>query len=350
MATMRDVAKRASVAAMTVSRVINDPDSVAPETRSRVEQAIADLRYVPNMLGQDLRRQRTRTIALVVSDITNPFAIHQITAVSDAARAAGYAVIFGHTQGDLEEQDRQLRSMIERRVDGIILSPVRNDPEPVRSVRAAGGEIVVLGYRMPGSEVDVVRCDTRSAAAELVDHLHLLGHREIVMLSGPREIVTAAERADGYQDAMGVAGLTAEVHYGSFTVPSGREMALGALRRRPGITAFVTASNFLAIGAARAAAERGLDVPEDLSIVTFDNARLDHMLDPFFTGIVQPVDLMSERATSMLLERIEGAYAGSARDIVLPTVLDVHGSSGPPHGDRAEQDPSPWTEDGPRSH
>ncbi len=328
-ATMRDVARRASVAAMTVSRVINDPESVAPATKARVEKAIAELRYVPNMLGQDLRRKRTMTIALLVSDITNPFSIHQITAVSDAARRAGYTVIFGHTQSDSDEEARQLRAMIERRVDGIILSPVTDDPAPVEFVQGAGSEIVVLGYPMPASTVDAVHCDTRAASSELVEHLLLLGHREVVMLTGPERIVTAVERADGYGDAMASAGLAPEIHYGDFTIASGEELARVALRQRPSTTAFVTANNFIAIGAARAATQLGLRVPQDLSIVTFDNARADHMLDPFFTGIVQPVDRMAQTATHMLVERIEGDARGRARDVVLPTVLDVHGSSAP---------------------
>lgn len=336
MATMRDVARRAAVAPMTVSRVLNDPGSVAPKTRVRVEQAIHDLKYVPNMIGQGLRHQRTMTLALLVSDITNPFAIQQITAVSDAARAAGYTVIFAHTQADPAEEMRQLRSMIERRVDGIILSPVRNGPEPVDFVQQAGCEIVVIGYRMPENDVDAVRCDSRSAAAELTEHLLLLGHRRISMLSGQREIVTAVDRADGYRDAMDAAGLPVDIRYGDFTIASGYAMAEGVLDAPSGPTALVTANNFIAIGAARRASERGATIPDDLSIVTFDNARTEIVHDPFFTGIVQPVDAMTRQATALLLERLDREYSGPGRDIVLPTVLDVHGSSAVPSEQRPE--------------
>lgn len=331
MATMRDVALRASVAPMTVSRVLNDPESVARGTRARVEQAIHDLKYVPNMLGQSLRLQRTRTLGLVVSDITNPFAIQQITAVSDAAREAGYTVIFAHTQSDPESEMLQLRSMVERRVDGIILSPVRNTPEPVEFVQRSGGEIVVLGYRMPDNDVDAVRCDSRSAGSELTQFLLSKGHRRIAMLSGDEEIVTATERAEGYADAMGTAGLPATTQFGAFTVASGYHMARRVLGADVQPTACVTANNFIAIGAARCAREMGFEVPEDLSIVTFDNARTEIVHDPFFTGIVQPVDAMAKLATEMLLERLDGSYSGPGRDVVLPTVLDVHSSSAPPN-------------------
>lgn len=330
MVTMRDVARRASVAPMTVSRVLNDPDSVAVRTRLQVEQAIHDLKYVPNMIGQGLRRQRTMTLALIVSDITNPFAIHEITAVTDAAREAGYTMIFGHTQADSDEELRQLRSMIERRVDGIILSPVRNGPEPVEFVQQSGCEIVVLGYRMPGSDVDAVRCDSRSAADELTAHLIRLGHRRIVMLSGTREVVTATDRADGYADAMNAAGLEVRTLFGAFTVASGYDMAGVVLDGGTLPTALVTANNFIAIGAARRALELGIAIPDELSIVTFDNAPTEIVHDPFFTGIVQPVDAMARQATALLLDRIDQRYAGSGRDIVLPTVLDVHASSAVP--------------------
>ncbi|OYN99659.1 LacI family transcriptional regulator [Enemella evansiae] len=329
MATIRDVARRAAVAPITVSRVLNEPSLVSGATRERVEAAIRELKYVPNMVGQGLRRRRTMTLALIVSDITNPFAIQQITAVSDAARGAGYTVIFGHTQGDPAEELRQLRSMIERRVDGIILSPVRNGPAPVEFVQQSGREIVVLGYRMPANDVDAVRCDTRAAATELTQYLIGLGHRRIVMLSGPEEIVTATERADGYADAMAAAGLPAEVHYGAFSTASGYDLAGAVFRSATEPTALVTANNFLALGAARRARESGLTVPDELSIVTFDNARTEVVHDPFFTGIVQPIDAMARRATELLLERLDGRHDGPGRDVVFPTVLDVHGSSAP---------------------
>ncbi|WP_341978096.1 LacI family transcriptional regulator [Microbacterium sp. LTA6] len=330
MSTIRDVAERAAVAPMTVSRVLNNPDSVSPETRGRVEAAITELRYIPNRVGLGLRRKRTKAIGLIVSDITNPFTIQQITGVGTAARENGYTVIFAQTESDPAEELRQLRSMIERRVDGVILSPVFNTPESVDFAQHARSEIVVLGYPMPDNDVDVVRCDTRTAAKAATEHLLDLGHRRIAMLSGAETIVTARERADGYRDAMRDAGVAPVVQFGAFTAGSGHEMASVVLRASEPPTALVTAGNVIALGAAQAARALGLSIPGDLSVTTFDNARTDVVLDPFFSGVIQPISEMAASATALLLQRIEGEYDGPGRDVLFPTTWDVHSSTGPP--------------------
>ncbi|WP_309615312.1 LacI family DNA-binding transcriptional regulator [Salinibacterium sp.] len=330
MTTIRDVARHARVAPMTVSRVLNNPDSVSDATRVRVETAIDELSYIPNMIGQALRNKLTGAIGLVVSDITNPFAIQQITGVSSAARDRGFSVVFAQTEASPDEELRQLRSMIERRVDGIILSPVFNTPDSVDFVTSAKGTVVVLGYPMPDNDVDVVRCDSRAAASEATEHLLALGHRRISMLSGPPEIVTARERSEGYKNAMRRAGLVPDVRYGAFTVASGFEMATKILASESRPTALVTASNFIALGAAQAAQRAGVSIPADLSITTFDNSRTDVVLDPFFTGVIQPVTNMATAATTLLIDRIEHRLVGPGREIVMPTTFEVHGSTAPP--------------------
>lgn len=335
MITIRDVARRARVAPMTVSRVLNNPDTVRPGTRLRVETAIAELNYIPNRIGQGLRSKRTMSLGLIVSDITNPFAVQQITGVSSAAREHGYTVAFAHTDSDADEELRQLQSMIERRVDGIILSPVLARRETVDFVHAARNHLVVLGYAMNDVDVDVVRCDTRVAAEESTRYLLELGHRRIDMISGPQSIVTATERADGYVDAMRAAGLTPRVTYGRYTVESGFEMALGALSDADDApTAFITANNFIAMGAAQAARHLGRTVPDDVSIATFDNARTDMVLDPFFTGVVQPVHTMARIATEMLVDRMQRGFSGRGRDVVVETSFEVHASTAPPRDAR----------------
>ncbi|MBH0130630.1 LacI family DNA-binding transcriptional regulator [Salinibacterium sp. NK8237] len=330
MATIRDVAHRAQVAPMTVSRVLNNPDSVSLPTRDRVEAAIRELSYIPNMVGQALRNNTTGAIGLVVSDITNHFAIDEITGVSDAARDKGFSVVFAHTESDSQEELRQIRSMIERRVDGIILSPVHNGPESVDFVQKAQRPVAVIGYPMPKNDVDIVRCDSVISARGATEHLIGLGHTRIVMLSGPAEIVTAAERAEGYEEAMSAAGLRAITRYGAFTPRSGNDMAAEILAQGIRPTAFVTANNFIAMGAAHAAKKLGLSIPGDISITTFDNSGSDLVLDPFFTGVVQPVSRMAALTTELLLDRVAQRYSGVGREIVLPTSFEIHGSTAPP--------------------
>ena len=330
MTTIRDVAKYASVAPMTVSRVINQQGPVSPSTRKRVEEAIEALHYVPNRLGQGLRNKRTMVIALVVADISNPFAIKQVLGVDNAARVKGFNVIVTHTSGSPVEEMSHLRSLVERRVDGVVFSPVLNTPEATNFLQRQGLPVVVLDYPMPENDVDTVRCDSITAARALTEQLINLGHKRVTMLSGQETIVTARERAIGYSEAMVSAGLTPDVRFGTFSPSSGYQMASEVLSDPARPTALVTANNFIALGAARAAADSGLSIPKDLSISTFDSISTDIVLDPFFTGVIQPVETLASVATGMLLERVLGTYSGVGRDVVLPTEIEVRSSTGPP--------------------
>lgn len=331
MATIREVARRAGVAPMTVSRVINSPEAVSDDTRARVEDAIRDLHYVPNRLGVGLRNKQTTVIALVVGDISNPFATEQILGVSEAAKRRGYSLIFAHTDSSAGEELAQLRHLVERRVDGIVLSPVLNTPEAVTFVQEQGVPIVVLDYPMPDNDVDVVRCDSVDAGFRLTEYLLGLGHTRIAMLSGTEEAVTARERAEGYRAAMREAGLPADVRFGSFSTASGYASASEVLESAEPPTALVTASNFIGLGAARRARELGIRIPEDLSIVTFDGVGAEIVLDPFFTGMVQPVRELAALATDMLVDRALGVRSGGGEDVVREMRLEVHTSALEPH-------------------
>jgi DNA-binding LacI/PurR family transcriptional regulator len=335
MVTIKDVAARAGVAPMTVSRVLNQPDSVAPETRERVQAVIDEMHYVPNRLGQGLLRRRTMMIALVVNDVTNPFAIHQVEGVSRMARQHGFTVVFAHSASSAEEEMRELRALIERRVDGIILAPVWNTPDAVDFIQATETPVAVVDYRMPDNEVDTVRCDTRPAARELTRRLLDLGHRRIAMLSGPQEVLTAFDRAAGYEEAMAEAGAPAHTTWGRYEVDSGVAMATAALTASDRPTALVTAGNRIALGAAHAARALGLRIPEDVSIVTFDGPQSSETLDPFFSGVQLPAARMAESATGLLLDRIQHDYDGPARDIVLDVEFSEHLSTAPPPPDRS---------------
>lgn len=330
LATIREVAQHARVAAMTVSRVINQPDAVAETTRERVLASIRELNYVPNRLGLGLRNKQTMTIALVVGDISNPYAIEQILGVSEAAKARDYNLIFAHTSSSAEEELVQLRNLVERRVDGIILSPVLDTPDAVRFTQEQGIPIVVLDYQMADNDVDVVRTDGVDGAARLTQYLIDLGHTRIAMLSGTEQAVTARERADGYRAAMRASNLDADVRFGAFTTESGYAMASEVLESEHRPTALVTAGNFIGLGAARRARDLGLRIPEDLSIVTFDNVGADVALDPFFTNMVQPIRELAELATDMLLDRVTERFTGPGREVVRRMDLDVQTSASAP--------------------
>ncbi|GIL14046.1 MAG: LacI family transcriptional regulator [Chloroflexota bacterium] len=332
MSTIGDVAKRAGVSAMTVSRVINNSGYISQETRERVEQAIAELGYVPNALARSLRFKRTKTIALILTDITNPFFTTLARGIEDAASEQGFSVIFCNTDESQDEEAEYLSVVVQKQVDGVLLVPASSSSESVTFLRDRGVPCVLLDRRLPGAAVDTVRGDSEAGAYQLTRHLLDLGHRRIALLNGPSSVSTAEDRLAGYRRALDEAGLSsaASVYEGSYTVEGGYRTAKKMLAAAPRPTAVFAANNFIAIGALRVLREAGLRVPDNLSLVAFDDLPTTMMIDPFFTVIGQPAYEMGQRATQLLLEHLAGQSPAEPQEIVLPAQLIVRRSSGPP--------------------
>jgi LacI family transcriptional regulator len=332
MPTIRDVAKRAGVAPTTVSRVLNNSGYVRASTRARVEAAIQELGYVPNRVARSLRLKRTHTLALVVTDITNPFWTTVVRGVEDAANEAGFTVILCNTDESPTKQDAYLQVLLQKRVDGILLTPAHSTPEPVALIQRQKIPVVVLDRRVPGAEVDVVRCDSQEGAYKLVQHLLELGHRRIGVLTGPEDVSTSSDRVAGYRRALREAGLDEAhewVRYGQFTLDSGAEGAREMLELDARPTAILAANNFIAVGALRVLYEAGLDIPGDVSLVAFDELTFDPSAVPFMTVADQPAYEMGQQATKLLIARLTDPAVDGCQEIVLPARIVVRRSSGP---------------------
>ncbi len=333
MSTIGDVARRAGVSAMTVSRVINNSGYISQETRERVEQAIVDLGYVPNALARGLRFKQTKTLALVLTDITNPFFTTIARGVEDTASEQGFSVMFCNTDESEEKEANYLNVLVQKRVDGVLLVPAQSSPDSVIFLGERGVSCVVLDRRTPGAAVDIVHCDSEQGAYDLVQHLLGLGHRRIAVLTGPEAVSTAADRAAGYRRALAGAGLASDpalVRYGSFTQDSGACMARAVLALPEPPTALFAANNFIALGALGALRQAGLRVPGDISLVVFDDLPAALVIDPFLTAASQPAYEMGRRATRLLLDRLAKRGPAAPCDITLPTELIVRASSAPP--------------------
>jgi len=333
MSTINDVAKRAGVSAMTVSRVVHHSGYVNQVTRERVERAIVDLRYVPNALARSLRFKQTKTIALILSDITNPFFTTIARCVEDTASEQGFSVMFCNTDESVDEEADYLNVLLQKQVDGVLLVPASISPESVNRLQAHSVPVVVLDRRVPDAQVDTVRCDSETGAYQLTRHLLDLGHEQIAVLAGPETVSTSIDRVNGYRRALLEAGMPvdpARITFGKFTQTRGYEMAQKALAVPSRPTALFAANNFIAIGAYHAARDAGLRIPEDISIVTFDDLPDGFVLDPFFTVMTQRAQEMGKRAAELLLARLAGSGPAEVQEIVLPCELIARKSSAPP--------------------
>lgn len=328
---IRDVAKKAGVAPITVSRCINDSGYCSPETRVRIEAAISELGFVPNRLASGLRSKRTNTIALVVTDITNPFFTTIARAVEDTAGEAGYTVIFSNTDEDPLKEKKYIQMLLEQRVGGIILVPAQSTPDSAAFIKQHETPIVVLDRRIDNFEADIVRCDSEMGAFQLMKMLISLGHRDIAILSGPKGVSTSDDRVAGCQRAVSetkAKGLNVQIINGSFTQQSGHDMTLQVMAKNPRPTALFAANNFIAIGALKALQSLNIHVPEDTAIVAFDDLPQALITFPFLTVAAQPAYEMGKKAAEILLSKLSNENTSAYQEVVLPAEIIIRQSSG----------------------
>jgi len=335
MPTVLDVAKCAGVSPITVSRVINRSGSFSEETRKRVEAAVAELGYVQNSVARSLRSSRTNTIALIVSDITNPFFTSLARGVEDTASDAGYTVFFCNTDELTEEEERYTQVLLQKQVDGFLLVPAHSSLNSIEKIQKHNIPLVIIDRWLPGVAVDSVRCDSVEGSYQLTRLLLSLGHRNIALISGPKDVSTSIDRVSGYRNALEEAGLPfdpANVQYGEFVQSSGYALTKRVLAMDPRPTAIFGANNFIAIGVLKALNDAGIKVPGEISVVGFDDLPELLVVSPFLTVASQPAYEMGCRATRLLIERLGKKGAGEKQQVILPTQVIVRGSTGAANG------------------
>jgi len=328
--TIRDVAKAAEVGLATVSRVLNNSGYVKPETRERVLHAAEQLGFVPNMVARSLVRKTTSTIGLVIPDITNPFFPAVTRGVEDAASEAGFTVFLCNTDNDPAMEAQDVRKLRERMVDGIIFVGTTDRRELVESLLAENVPVVVTDRLVADLEVDSVLVDNVAGAKAACRHLLDLGHTRIAHAAGHRQTRTGQERFTGYSQALLDAGFPADdslVAWGDFTTESGYRVAQVLLGRTPHPTAIFAGNDMMAFGVLRAAQEAGISVPDDLSVIGFDDIQMAGLFRPGLTTVRQPAYDMGRVAMSLLQERMAGTSSNGSRHHLFQPELVVRGTT-----------------------
>jgi LacI family transcriptional regulator, galactose operon repressor len=330
--TIRDVARLSGVSPMTVSRVINDSERVSPETRRRVEQAISELGYVPSRLARGLSRQRTGTLAVIVPDVANPFFTAIVRAAEEVARRADYNVILCDTRADLSVERDIIEDLIAHRVEGGVIAPVSDrSATHLRRLAEFGVPFVLIDRTVPGVDCDVVLGDSTGGARKLVEHLLSLGHRRIGFIVESDDVSTARDRRRGYEAALAAAAVELDPALVATATPDPSGGATGMsrlleLEERP--TAVFTVNNLAAVGAIEAVRAAGLEVPDDIALVCFDDIEYASRLYPFLTAMEQPAQTLGTLGTQLLLERIEGRGPERRHEVVLPGEFIIRKSCG----------------------
>ncbi|MFC2030938.1 substrate-binding domain-containing protein [Chloroflexota bacterium] len=329
--TINDVARQAGVSPATVSRVIQGAQNVRPSTREKVERAIRELGYVPSAVAQSLRSKRTRSFALLVPDITNTFWMTVARGVQDIAHEHDYSVLLGNTDENPAKQSRYLSFLLGQQVDGFLIAPYDSDARNLDVLRRRSMPTVILDRRIRGWNVDSVLGDSISGARALVRHLVELGHERIAVISGPTFTSTAEDRVAGYCLAMAEAGFAIDpalVKRGEYRAETGFALANELLDGAERPTAIFAANNVIAMGAIDAVCNRGLRIPQDMALVSFDDLPETSLIFPFLTVVAQPAYDMGVNAAQMLLSRLESKVRLRPRQVALPLRLTVRHSCG----------------------
>ena len=331
MVTLRDVARRAGVSTSTVSHVLNGTRPVSEELRRRVLDAMHELGYEPNAVARSLKVNRSNTIGLIISDISNPFFTAVVRGVEDVAQARGYTVILCNSDEDVAKETTYLKVLRSKRVDGLILAPAGRPHEYLRNLVKADFPLVFLDRDIEGLGVAAVLLDNEGAARQAVRHLVDLGHRRIGMITGRPSISTTTERLAGYLAALREAGLPVDerlIVSGGSSIEGGRAAANALLDLDPRPTAIFSANNLMTIGALVAIDARGLSIPEDIALVGFDDFPWSGVLRPRLTTVAQPTYELGRMAAEVLLRRLAGSRSEPPERVVLPGKLTVRESCG----------------------
>ena len=328
--SLRDVALRAGVSVRTVSNVVHDAPYVAPATRARVQAALAELDYRPNLAARTLRQGRSGLLGLVVPEIDSPYFGELAGLLADAAERRGVTLVVDQTRGDADRERRLLSGPSGQLVDGLLLSPWALSPAEV-AARPAGVPLVLLGERYDDAD-DHVGVDSVAAARTATGHLLATGRRRVAALGLQPHLAnqTALQRATGYRQALEQAGVAPEPRL---------EVPVERLHRADGARGMQTLlaldeppdavfcfTDELALGAMRVAWERGVRVPDDVALVGFDDVEDGRWSRPSLSTVSPDKAVLAEVAVDRLLERVGGG-GGPARSTTTPHTLVVRESS-----------------------
>lgn len=333
-ATIVDVASRAGVSTATVSRVLSGAAAARPATRERVLAAAHELSYRPSGVARALKRRQTRTIGLLITDIENPFFPQIVRAAEDEARARGLGLLLCNAADDPGRELAYLDLLLDRRIDGLIVASARAIRRHARRLVGVAMPVVLVNAATRVAGLPGITAAHRRGAGLATRHVLELGHVRIGHVTAPADRAAAARlRRAGVDDALRAAGMDPSgllVEEGDERIAGGirATTSLLALRHRP--TAIVCYNDLTAIGTLQAARAAGLRVPEDVSVVGFDDIELAAWTDPGMTTVRQPTDEMARWAVARLADVLDGQHPDGAARVTLAPSLVVRGSTGPP--------------------
>jgi LacI family transcriptional regulator, galactose operon repressor len=331
--TILQVAERANVGPATVSRVLNN-GQVSSMTRARVMEAIRSLGYHPDAVARGLRSRVTKTIGFIVNDVSNPLFARIMRAAARVVREEGYNILLGASDDDPTSEHAQIRLLISRRVDGIILSLVNDTDAEVRSLLGSLNiPLVLIDRQIPAPHADAVLCDHQTGWLHATTYLLSIGHRRIALVVGREVTRPYRERASAFRNAFQVRGMTVQPNYLRCGPPSpefGEHAAADLLALSEPPTAIMAGSNQIAIGVLATLRTRRINIPQQVSLLIADDVDVARLNNPAITVVARDMNQIGITAGKLLIERLKTPHRPMKREVVVPTQLIVRDSCAPP--------------------
>ena len=308
-ATMKDIARRTGLGLATISSYFNG-GNVREKNRIKIEEAIEELHYEVNEVARGLKTNATRTIGVVIPELNNTFCAEIITGMEDVLRSHGYATIVCDCRTDKKLEREAVEFLIRRRVDGIINMPVDEEGNHLKRFQKMGKPIVLIDRKIQGIDCDSVLVDNKKAAEDAVRYFIGRGHRNIGIIGGPEEVFTAQERMAGYYKALESAGIPVResfIWHGDYTIQGGVRGLEELVQNNPEMTAVFVTNYEMTMGAMIGVNELGIRIPEQLSMIGFDNLQFARACNPKLTIVAQPTDGIAREVAKVMLNHLENA-------------------------------------------
>lgn len=307
-ATMKDIAKRTGLGLATISSYLNG-GNVREKNRIKIEEAIEELHFEVNEVARGLKTNRTKTIGIVIPELNNIFFAEIITGAEDILRSHGYATMICDCRSDIEREKEAVEFLYHRRVDGLIVMPTGTSDCGFRKFIRAGKPVVMIDRKMRDISCDCILVDNEGAAEDAVNRLINAGHRKIGLIAGPEDVYTARERQRGYQKAMhdnGIPICDNMTVRGNYTIAGGAAAMRTLRESNPDMTAVFISNYEMTVGAMMEINDLGIHVPDELSVIGFDNIEFAKAYAPRLSIVTQPTARIAEEAANILIERLQG--------------------------------------------
>ncbi|MEQ2576697.1 LacI family DNA-binding transcriptional regulator [Mediterraneibacter faecis] len=307
-ATMKDIARETGLGLATISSYLNG-GNVREKNRVKIEEAIEKLHFEVNEVARGLKTNRTKTIGIILPELNNIFFSEIITAAEDLLRSHGYATMICDCRSDVKREEEAAEFLLHRRVDGLIMMPTGAEKKVLNKFRKSRRPVVLIDRRMENGDCDCVLVDNEGAAQNAVKRLMKKGHKKIGMITGPDNVYTARERQRGYELAMQESSKARKdiklLADGNYTIAGGAKAMRKLYEDNPDMTAVFISNYEMTVGAMMEINDLGIKVPEQLSVIGFDNMDFARAVVPRLTIVTQPTEEIGQAAANLLLSRLE---------------------------------------------